>query len=408
MEPTGITDLLLLCARFEALRLEPKEREALLSEIRLTLAEVFHVLTVVLAANPKWRTWTVDHKHPGYLTRSVHGTEVRVPWNLLKDFPPDQVLQEILALARQIRSGTDTALCISGSSALYTAVHPVGDIDFCEYVSLPTPESGDRSFARTVLRVSSLADEHLVCTQLKILGPRPSHRSRPWILAPGEDEDFLRAAMGTRAGKCDFVGRTEAEGVLEITNLVLLLESDAEEGSGRLSFPPQEAPITGEGGWVPRQLADPLTLGRYIQWLRRDVSAQLSAEKREAGLAKAAKRALSLTRVLFLDELGDRLLDLMHEQDLIHSSALRARLELRKKLHRMRTDPAVAAFEPPLLQTLRGIINAMKEAAPACPATGPDDSWYEAVESYLETFSERGEKTRREILSIVSEIPGLH
>ena len=95
LEPAGITDLLLLCARFEALRLEPKEREALLSEIRLALAEVFHVLTVVLAANPKWRAWTVDHKHPGYLTRSVHGTEVRVPWNLLKDFPPDQVLQAL-------------------------------------------------------------------------------------------------------------------------------------------------------------------------------------------------------------------------------------------------------------------------------------------------------------------------
>ena len=409
MEPAGITDLLLLCARFEALQLEPEEKEAIFSEIRLALMEVFRVLTVVLAANPKWQTWTADSKNPGYLIRSFHGLEVRVPWNLLKDFPPDPVLQEIAALVSQVRSGIDTSLCISGSSALYSGIHPVGDIDFCEYVSRRGPEAGERSFARTVRKASSLANEHLVCIRLRILGgSQPSDRSRPWTVAPGEDERFLRAATEALAGKCDFVGRTEAEGVLEITNLVLFLESDPEEGSGRLSFPPQEAPITEEGGWVPRRLAEPLTLGRYIQWLRQDVSAQLSPEKPEASLAKAAKRALSLTRILFLDELGDRLLEIMHEQDLVRSSAIRARLELRRKIRRMQADPAVAVFEAPLLQTLRGIIDSLKDAAPACPATGPNDSWCDAVESYVKRLSEGDEKARREILSILTTIPGLH
>ena len=323
-----------------------------------------------------------------------------MPWNLLKDFPSDQVLQEIAALARRIRSGADTALCISGSSALGSSLHPVGDLDFCEYVNPQGLEAGDRSFARTVLQASSVADERLVCTQLKILGRRPVHRSRPWAVAPGEDETFLRAAMETWVGKCDFIGRTEAEGVLEITNLVLFLESDPEEGSGHLSFPHQEAPITREGGWVPRRLTEPLTLGRYIQWLRRETSV-LAAERSEASLAKAAKRALSLTRILFLDELGGRLLDLLHKQDLLLSSAIRARLELGKKIHGMKADPAVAIFEAPLLQTLRRLMDASPDAA------GPDDSWHEAAELFLETLSESGENTRREIQSVLREIPGL-
>ena len=406
MDTVGITDLLLLCAGFETLGLGPKERDAFLGELQLALADIFGVLATVLAANPKWRAWTADSQNRGYLLRSFNDLELRVPWNLLKDFPPDQVLREIAGLAREIRSGDDTALCISGSSALYSSIHPVGDLDFCEYVNFQGPGAGERSFARTVLKASSRANDELVCTRLRILGPLPSDRSRPWRIAPGEDESFLRAAREARAGKCDFLGRTEAEGVLEITNLVLFLEDNPEEGSGLFSFPPQEAPFTGEGGWVPRRLAEPLTVGRYLRWLRTDISVHLSTE--QPNLAKAAKRALSLTRILFLDALGDRLLDLMNEWDLIRSSAIRARLKLLMKIQKLRKDSAVAVFEPPLARALRGMIEAMEDAALDCPATGPnDDSWYEEVESYLQSLSERDENVRKEILSVLAEIPGL-
>ena len=37
----------------------------------------------------------------------------------------------------------------------------------------------------------------------------------------------------------------------------------------------------------------------------------------------------------------------------------------------------------------------------------PGNSWHEAAESFLETVSKSDEKVRREILSILREIPGL-
>jgi hypothetical protein len=241
-------------------------------------------------------------------------------------------------------------------------VHPVGDVDFCEYVARTANEGEDRSFARTVRKAASLDDDRLLCIRLKTLSPEKAERGRPWGSSPGGDQGFLLKAKAATVGKCDFIGRTQVEGVLEITNLVLILDPvDPEAGAAQYSFPPQEVPV-GEGSWVPRRLGEPLTLGRYVNWLCLEVDKQLSPDQ-GGSVAKAAKRALSLTRILFLNDQANQILKLLDEHALMRVSAIRARKELYAKI-REATDPAVRAFEPALAETLRKLMGNSSEPVP--------------------------------------------
>jgi hypothetical protein len=418
VQPSPLTAVLLECVRFERQPVRTPEADDALEAIQASLSTIFGTVARTLAANPSWKGWEADPERPGYLVRQLDGLEIRAPWNLLADFPPAAIVAEIGAFARRIRSGPETAICLSGSSTLYSTLQAIGDIDFCEYVELPPPGQGDtedRSFARTVRRAAQLDDDDLVCVGLKVLpsGPRhrPVTRQRPWPPRLMPDEPFLRWAQGTDRGKCDFVARTRFEGTLELTNLVLFLRfARPEEGAARLSFTPQEAPMTSVGGWVPRRLDEPRGLGRYIDWLWREILALLSQEHGDVG--KAAKRALALTRILFLDAQGDALLPLLTDQKLMVSAAIRARLGLRSRLRALGDEPSLLRFDQPLLQAVIGLVERLADPElPPPPTAGADeeviDLWCRRMEEALDPTVGRYSEARQRLRSWVAELSGL-
>lgn len=395
------------CARFETDPPKTTDREHLLNQLRDAISEIFGSLAFTLAANREKEGWASDPANPGYLVRTTGEFEVRVPWNLLKDFPVPAALNEFSSIAQRIRSGKDTAICLSGSSALYSSIQPVADIDFCEYVNA-TADKEDNSFARTVMKATALVDENLVCTALKIHAPEKARAlsKRPWETSPAEDEDFLQKAREAEAGKCDFIGKTGAEGIIDVSKIVLFLSDDPEGRSGMLSSPTQEALLSEQGGWVPRRLAEPLTIGRYINRLRQE-SERLSSGSPDANLAKAAKRALSLTRILFLHDMAERLLKIMRQKQMVLTSAIKSRLDLRNRVQHMQTDPVLAKFEAPLADDIRTLVRDLKDPVLEAPDGPLDDGWFKKVADHLHAEATNDVTARKEIRSILHEVTGL-
>jgi hypothetical protein len=408
-----ITDVLVECAHYAR---SGNIEATTLDELRSSLKSIFSVLTDLFAANSRDKGWVSDSK-PGYLARKIvqggETLEIRIPWTILAGFPRDEVLAELLGLAQRIRSGEDTSICLSGSAAVHSVFRTVGDLDFCEYIEVPSslisPEL-DRSFARTLKISLEQEAPELLCLRIHILAtglpPPEDHKDlrRPWSVPLDKDSRLVTLAQKARAGKCDFIAQTSLLGTVEVTNLVLLVDpTNPDEGTGAWSSPYQEAPI---GAWVPRSLAEPLVMGNYINRLRKEAEQHLEAGK----LGKAAKRLYAMATALFLGELGNKLLTLFDKnaQELLVSSTLLARLDLRRRI-RQNADPAVLAFETPLSQTLAQLVREADrldlpgisggEEAPA--------EWYEETEQRLNSLSKRNDSIRTELSSILEEMAGL-
>jgi hypothetical protein len=221
---------------------------------------------------------------------------------------------------------------------------------------------------------------------------------------------FLEVAGGAVAGKCEFIAWTRFEGVLEMTNVVLFIQSGRpEDDAGRRSFPPQEAPFTGKGAWVPRRLEEPRSLGRYVNWLQREVLRLLAPGSLD--VAKATKRALALTRVLSLENLGERLLTVLEDRDLMLGSAICARLALRSKLRNKSADPPLLRFEAPLLKTISGLVERLDHPKLPPPAWDADagtvDLWCGRAAEILGPEAHRHRAARALVRSVALEISGL-
>jgi hypothetical protein len=393
-----IASLLRICAVLNPEAYEVEERDLVLDALRHRLSAVFASIAIVLAASPNQNGWVADEENPGFLVRPVAGLELRVPWHLLRDFPSEEILKDLVAIALKIRSGPDVSLCISGSSTFYRAFHPIGDLDFCEYVDRNSSEEEDRTFARTIHRALSLEDGSLVCLGMRVLSPASLDWVRPW---PEQDEELLAKVAKTTEGKCTFIGGFDAEGVLEITKLVLFVDPDKPDlGAGGKSFPLQEAPLS-EDGWVPRQIVNPLTIGAYIRWLLRQLEELL-----DLNLSKAAKRALSLTRLATLESLSERILNLLRQQKLTLISALDSRLILWERINQMSGDSLISSFESPLTETIRKLVEELEEPNLGFPAAGLTYEWCENAKIYLRTRDESGFRARSELRAILDEIAG--
>jgi hypothetical protein len=330
-----VTDAILLCQKFANLERPMGARESLeLEELRERLEAVFKSLAHLFAMSADLAGWQTDVSAPGFLVRDSEDVRVYAPWNLVADFPRGDALSEFLRIAAQVRSGAGT-ICLSGSSAIYSTIEHVGDIDLCEYVS---NEDGRKIMPEALLRAAALNREDLICFRLKISdGPSLKAASftarRPWIALETLVSDVDRPVLA----KCDFLANTFIEGAVEVTNVLILIESPSQNVP---SFVLQEAPVLRTGGWVPRRLTDPGEIGRYVVFLRDSIESLA-----ESNPCKAAKRALSLTRMLFLSDLSDSVIDLLRDHELARRGALSARLDLYQQLADMRNDESVARFE---------------------------------------------------------------
>jgi hypothetical protein len=293
--------------RGEALAGLAAELATFVPNLWLGLAESFSGL------HPQWRP--LDDR-PGHLCRVVEETMVTVPIHLIDDFPDDRTLSELCALAKAVRCDERSAICISGSAALQRTLHFVADVDFCEYVS-------DRNFARhrAFARHARSVPPPLACLSLKAECNGVAWKQ----LRPFDPEEVAADAMAFTWAKCDFVATTVAVGLVEVSNVILVLDpAQPDIGPALRSFAAQEAPF---GSWVPRAFAVPLELGRYVQWLLEQVE-----RLGDNHPVKALKRAIALARVLLLAEFADEARDALLEHHATLAAALESRLALREQV----------------------------------------------------------------------------
>lgn len=257
--------------------------------------------------------------HPGHLIFSAAGRTLYIPYHLAELFPSGEVLQYIVEQAEAVRVFTDSTICLSGSAAFGLQI--ASDIDFCEYV----PHSG-RRVAQSFLSKAAIAFPF--CTEIRHNNATLEY---PWVA-----DQVLKLCTtdnGRIGGKCtcgshdwkfDFVGYTEADGSLPISNLCVH-EDDAEA----LSWSFQEIAITEKPRPI-RHLVVPLELGKYVLWLRDQID-----KYRAVRPHKALKRSLSLARILRLNAESERILAFLTTPGFVNQSRRNVADEIRRTIGRL-------------------------------------------------------------------------
>lgn len=338
------------------------------AQLRQTLEQVWHAHAVYLAPR-----YGVMASEPGYI---AHGS-VLAPIHLVEDIPGPTQLAELVEIGLAVRVRVDSTICLSGSAAMLSALEYVGDLDFCEYAEYHERRGGRE--------VAAELDEHVrrstapICQRVKLVGPPPLKFScdTDWDANAWATIE-RRIDGGCRHLKLDFVARSDTVGVVEATNVLLLLD-DARAATLAKSFAGQEVPIGEAGTVLPRPLCDPLQLGHYIHFLRRQIDAYLESDP-----VKALKRGLSLARVMFLDASGEAILELLRHQQGALRAAIAAREALLDELSSTAcTEPMRRAALEALRTQLLDRLLEMRRAL----AGPPRDDWATDVRNTLKSLT---------------------
>jgi hypothetical protein len=285
--------------------------------------------TAISATLPVDIAVDVEVNHPGYVVVRAGELRVFIPFFVASIFPHGALLAAIGKLAKQIRVGTDSVICISGSACQLGLGVPVADLDFCEYV----PQA-DREVPERLLKKLCEESTEALGFRLTLGEGKDKEWLRPWpdcFSGDGnaaEVSELRNAVLDASFRQCGFVADVSSLGVLEATNVVLLLDyAHREFAEASRSFAAQEVPIA-EACWAPRDLGSPLALGEYIVWLIGSASTLCDESKTNPrAVVKAARRTLSATRLLFWKKQADTLSAMLRE-DAARLAALLDRCQL--------------------------------------------------------------------------------
>ena len=311
-----------------------------------------NMLGVLVVQNRARRTYTEEEEEALQTTAMVLA-EMIASGELSALARPGADLKAMCDLGARLRIGTDSVICVSGSACQLGLGLPVGDLDFCEY--LPT---GDDNVPERLSQKLVERSKQALCFQLDL--GEGNIWVGPWRDV-GADADMprmiasLRTVMTTALFRqCKFVACVPSLGVLEATNVLVLLDYAALESSeaGR-SFAAQEVPLA-SNGWIPRDLSSPLALGEYIVWLVRTECVQCDESQAEPrAVVKAARRALSAARLLFLRRETEQLVCLLGN-DAARLAALFDRCQLYAAISNS-DDEAMQEFTAELLHSIAQI-----------------------------------------------------
>jgi hypothetical protein len=271
------------------------------------LHDVLRALAEKERSTAQTAVYQVDATHTGYLRRQIADVDVFVPFHLARYFPPDEILDAVIEASERIALDNGNPICISGSAAFLGAQVPIVDLDFCEYAIGPqqdvldglhrlwtTPEV---DFLLVKTKVSSEAD------------PDPAPYLPPWPVWNVQLEAELTtkwSAIQAR-GKLDGVYGCNVLNVLPISNLVLPLDpASPEAGSVQRTFVYQEAVVVAAGSRPPRDLVNSSSLGKYLDFLKREAEAFVSADP-----LKALKRCLSFFLLTDLREPAETIIEFL-------------------------------------------------------------------------------------------------
>lgn len=394
-----LRDAMLVSAALARHSAENAELDEIRAELESQLHEVFRVLAKSTAAETGW---TSDDQAPGYLIRRNNELEIRLPFHLVRDFPQDESLDEIISFAAAVRSHNGSVVCISGSATQYGTLRSVGDVDFCEYVDVGA--GNDARLSESVKHAMSIARDALFC--FRVVVGRAKKRDQyvwPWT----DQEEAVSEPGSISFTKCDFIADTTFEGVLALTKVVLPAGSDRRR-EDRDSHPLQEVPISPPGGWFPRRLHSPHEVGSYVNFLVNDIR-----ERLEVHPVKAAKRALSLARLLFRADDAAMITNVLKRTTLLPLASLQSRLKLKPLV-----DAAITHADLPQWirhqtdATLTRLCNACEDALLREIAAASEGSLHsriqeiaDRVEVILPTHRECAE-IRRNLSSFLSDVDG--
>lgn len=328
-----LQELILLIAGADA-----EQAKAMDADLAITglLTRLFLLSARASRGKPEQR-WSADDQHPGFLISTIGGGTMAVPFHLIGDLPSGELLDDIRAVAADLRVGRGSALCLSGSIVLLGNPHYAGDLDFCEYI--PLSEHG-----LSLDRLSEIANRTgtpPLCVTVKL--GSTERLDRPWsdAITPAKLDALLGPCTKGGHGKIDVLALNATIGPVEATNVMLWVpDSTPDDYAAEFSFPFQEM-IPGSSTdmpWIPRLLARPSSIRSYVAFLRSDI-----AKYRDAKPVKALKRALSLSIFLMLPEHQDQLTDLGSTSSAFVLEAIHQRQELITKVEAHR-DPDVAAL----------------------------------------------------------------
>jgi hypothetical protein len=263
-----------------------------------------------VGADPAGRLEYAD-KAPGYLVTTCADWWVYVPWPLAFAFPEPTLLGGLVTVAERVMLEGPGNVAISGSTAFSGVIAGLGDIDLAQYVY--DPETLPARIQHVVQRSGPA-----VLVRVKI----GREFRRPWddLMA------WLSSQSVTGRMKFDFVDDATPFDLMPVSNVVLPSDpGDRKLGAALMSFAYQEAVLVRADG-PPWPLMNADELLRYLKYLVQEVHEYRHA--RPARPVKALKRALSLSRILGLDDLAQQAQAWLAEPPATHAAGAACIAEL--------------------------------------------------------------------------------
>ena len=328
------------------------------------LAEYFASIGALTAAALSDPGYVVQVEAGGYIRVTIDTLPpIFIPPHLAPDVADAAALRQLVALAMTISVGAGGRIHISGSALMSGTYVAIGDVDFCEYLS---GEKLNQFAAEQTMR--DIEPTAPCCFRVTCFDSgREAHRwTEAWTSpSPQEWDPILRL-------KCDYVAKLEGHGSIEVTNLSLGTPAHGE------SFEYQQAGID-TCAWLPETLLSFDKLVVYVRWLRGEITDLLAKDSAGATI-KAAKRALSLGRILWLRDEVDALLDTLPDS-VLASAAAAARNETATKVEEKATPALRSAPYDDIVAGLR------RTASELEPSVAPPPNWQQNLRAAIQRIS---------------------
>lgn len=261
----------------------------------------------------------------GYLAMDLGQTRVAIPWPLVTEIPRQDVIAVLREVARNSSVGSESNICLSGSSCRIELVKEISDVDFCEYMF-----DSDEYLDRRLWQTLSSSSDTLHPVEAKLFG-NPHDNIKCGCPFPSESGDltekqsmFLGKAKSSVV-KIDFIGDVDGVGCIPVTNVAIPVKLLSDSASGQLSFFFQEIVFLGDGPRGPWPLLQIDQMLGYIRFLARDAESYLRSKP-----IKALKRASALSRFLFVEGYEKRFSDAFASEHARFETRKARREELKK------------------------------------------------------------------------------
>jgi hypothetical protein len=288
--------------------------------------------------------WRASTDHIGYLVRETSTGNILVPYHLADFFPSEDALDNLCRIASGVRV-SDGVICLSGSSTFSGILRYISDLDYCEYAPFDRGEGWHDQFLNALRTPLEQQECEIMCLKGSVFNAEIPPKKIYTFHTPEDCQTQCFDYTLTSYAKLDFV-TLYLEQVIKATNIVLPVDpGNPNDPTLSRSFAPQEAPIA-DGSWFPQRLLDPMSLGHCATWLKEEVR-----EMQNVDLIKAAKRALSLSRITGFWEYGNDIIEQLNDTD----AARQATLEEREALETLLTEsnhPCRETFLNKLQETL--------------------------------------------------------